>query len=98
MKLITKELAEKTPRLYETEYFTEELKIVQFKLFDCMGNLNWYIIEYDPKENLAFGLVDSEFPELDYIPIDQLESLGWRIERDLSWKPRSLAELRQELN
>lgn len=97
MKLVTKALAEKTPRLYETEDFSAELTIVQFKLFDCMGSWTWYITEYDPETKMAFGLVDGHEQELGYISISELESLGWRIERDLHWQPRSLAQLKQEL-
>ncbi len=97
MKLITKILEKQTPRLYETEDFSDELKIVQFKLFDCMSKWTWYIIEYCQEEKLAFGLVDGQEQELGYISISELESLGWRIERDLNWQPRSLAQLKKEI-
>ena len=97
MKLVTKELAAKTPGMYETENFSAELTIVQFKLFDCMGSWSWYITEFDPETKMAFGLVDGHEKELGYISIAELESLGWRIERDLSWKSRSLAQLQSEL-
>jgi len=97
MKLVTKSIAAKTPALYETEDYSDELKIVQFKLFDCMSKWTWYIIEYDQENKLAFGLVDGAEMELGYISISELESLGWRIERDLHWQPRSLAQLKKEL-
>ena len=97
MKLITKTLAAKIPAMYATEDQSAKEKIVQCKFFDSRGSWTWYVIEYDPEQNLAFGLVQGFETELGYISITELESLGIRIERDLSWKPRSLEQLKQEL-
>jgi len=40
-----------------------------------------------------FGLCDLGFPELGYVSLDELESVGV-VERDLYWEPKSLCEVR----
>jgi hypothetical protein len=66
----------------------------------------WYVLEYSPVapdgvERLCFGLVDGYDTELGYFCLDDLESvrgpLGLQIERDLSWKPRPLSQVKKEL-
>lgn len=100
MKLITKELERKLPRLYDTE--EEKDPMCHVKLFNPMGAGTWYIIEYDPEEKIAFGYADLNmgFPELGYISITELENiqlpLGMKIERDLYWNPRPLSEVKKE--
>lgn len=100
MKLITKKLERKLPRLYDTE--EEKDPMCHVKLFNPMGAGTWYIIEYDPEEKIAFGYADLNmgFPELGYIGITELENiqlpLGMKIERDLYWEPRPLSEVKKE--
>lgn len=57
------------------------------------GSMDWYIAEYDPKENEAFGYVDLGVGhgEWGYIPLGDVEELrgqfGLPIERDLDFAP-----------
>lgn len=62
------------------------------------GGMDWYVAEYDPKENEAFGYVDlgAGGGEWGYIPLGDVEELrgqfGLPIERDLDFKPGTPAK------
>ena len=90
MKLFTKEILNKLPKIGETgELEAKDVK-VPLKLFNPAGAGTWYITEYDPEEKLAFGFVnlgDPEMAELGYVSIQELEELklpfGLGVERDM---------------
>jgi len=100
MKLLTKELLQKLPRLGTTEAQSEQALVV-VKFFDPTGSWTWYATEFDPEARQFFGLVDGFEVELGYFSLDDLESVkgrfGLGIERDLHWTPRPLAEVRRRL-
>jgi len=90
MKLFTKEILNKLPKLYANENKSMEETRVILKLFNPCGAGTWYITEYDPGYKLAFGftdLGDPEMAELGYVSIQELENyrgpLGLGIERDM---------------
>lgn len=61
------------------------------------GGMDWYIAEYDAKENEAFGYVDlGHGGEWGYIPLGEVEAVrgqfGLPIERDLDFKPGTTAK------
>lgn len=62
------------------------------------GGMDWYIAEYDPAENEAFGYADLGLGggEWGYIPLGDVERLrgqmGLPIERDLDFKPGTPAK------
>lgn len=98
MKLLTKELIKKIPKLYETDGLSDEEKICVVKLFNPVGAGTWYIIEYDEEEKIAYGLVElGHYPELGYFSLEELENiklpLGLKIERDKFWKPQTLSRV-----
>ena len=91
MKLFTKEILAKLPPLGATgELEAKDIK-VPLKLFNPTGRGTWYITEYNPKDDLAFGfanLDDPEMAELGYISIKELSDyrskrMGIGIERDM---------------
>lgn len=96
MKLITKEMQNKIPSLYEQDGKGYEA-IAYAKFFTPDSNWTWYVTEYDPKENICFGLVFGHEVELGYFSISELETvtgpLGLNIERDLYFTPKTLNEL-----
>lgn len=98
MKLLTKELREKLPARYATEKLTEEETIVRCKFFTPDSSWTWYVIEFDGDDTF-YGLVIGWEAELGYFSLCELESArGPRkmpIERDLHFKPVSLAEVRR---
>jgi hypothetical protein len=89
MKLLTKELENKLPKLYETE--EQKDKVVQAKFFSPFSSWTWYAIEYDQEKELFFGAVDGDFFELGYFSLRELENN--EIERDIYFEPKLLSEI-----
>ena len=95
MKLLTKEILEKLPKLYtQEEKGLDAIAVVKF--FTPDSNWTWYATEFDG-EDLFFGLVDGFEKELGYFRLSELQSvkgaLGLPIERDMYFKPKTLKEL-----
>lgn len=90
MKLLTKEILRKLPELYANEEKKPEDIKVPLKLFNPSGIGTWYITEYNPETEIAFGWCDLGYPELGYVSIKELKSLklppfGLGVERDMYW-------------
>lgn len=90
------------PPLYGTEAAPLAEKVVWIHYF--AGACDWFVMEYDPVEGLAFGWVDLGDPqnaELGYMTLGELRALlvvtreGQPIvvERDLVWKPRAFSKV-----
>jgi hypothetical protein len=98
MKLITKELARSLPPLYSSE--SDPDPMVQCKFFFPDFHWTWYGIEFDG-EDIFFGFVDGDFPELGYFSLNELVAnrgkWGMPVERDRSFVPCRLSELRKRL-
>jgi len=99
MKLLTKELMDKLPKLYSQENVKDPMVIVKF--FNPVGRENWFAIEYNPEEKLFFGyasLFGDYNDELGYFGLEELEQvklpLGIKIERDLYFEPTPLSEIK----
>jgi len=97
MRLLTKEILEKLPKLYSQENVRDPMIIAKFYYPDF--NWTWYAIEYDGKDQF-YGLVDGIEQELGYFSLTELLSnkgkLGMAIERDLYFKPCRLSEVMGE--
>jgi len=97
MGLLTDEDIKKIPSLYATENETDPVAHVKF--FTPDGSWSWYVFEYDPVTRECFGYVDGFEGELGYFSIEELESvrggLGLSIERDSSFSPMRLSEIRK---
>lgn len=102
MKLMTKEIEQKIPKLYETEEVPMEEKIVHVKFFCPV--FTWYATEYCPTERLFFGYVvnerDPNCSEWGYFSLDELESLQKRppnpfffLDRDLYFDPTPASKI-----
>lgn len=97
MKLMTKELESRFPKLYQTEGVSfNKIKVIA-KYFDPCSEWTWYATEYDPKERRFFGLVRGHALELGYFSLTELESIvnryGLGIERDLFFGECTLADV-----
>jgi len=59
MKLLTKEIKRKQPKLYATESIPLEEKEVVCKFFNPIGSGDWYVLEGEEQEGdfMFFGLV-----------------------------------------
>jgi len=77
MKLLTKEIETKLPKLYsQEEKEPKDVKVI-VKFFDPTGSWTWYATEGEQQENgdwLFFGLVDGFEKELGYFTLSQLLS------------------------
>ena len=88
---------DRMPALYATDGLGDAA-IARVKLFDPTGGLTWYLTELD-HEGTAFGLVTGgQGDELGYIDLNELWAvrgrLGLRMERDIHFARRTLAECR----
>ena len=88
VEIIYSRLSE-APKLCETDGI--RIKEVAVKLFHPIFTL--YVVEYDPKDRLAFGYMknesDDDLSEWGYSNIDELIELGF--EMDLYFKDREIS-------
>ena len=95
MQLLTTQLLKDLPMLGATEIDKDPL--VRAKIFYPNFSWTWYAIEYDG-EDLFYGYVDGDFPELGYFSLAELQQnrgkLGLPIERDRSFVPCPLSVIR----
>ena len=98
MKLMTKELAKKVPRLYTTEDTKDPT--VWAKYFTPDAQWTWLVTEYDPDKRVCFGLVVGLDTELGYFDLGEIEELrgplGLKVERDRYFSPKPLSECRKD--
>lgn len=96
MMLLTKTLANKLPKLYETEYIPTEDKVAVAKFFHPWSNWTWYVIEYDGND-LCWGIVSGHETEFGYFSLSELSKVehpaGITIERDIFFRPTRVSEL-----
>ena len=99
MKLLTKELRERFPKIGDTEFLSPEETRVIAKFFDPTGSWTWYATEFDG-EDLFFGLVDGFEKEMGYFSLSELEAVegpyGLGVERDLHFGDHMLSEFTKE--
>lgn len=98
--LITKELVQMFENYPLYAQDGESDPMVVAKLFDAYGSGTWYLTEYDPAEQVAFGYVTGlAYDEWGYVSLKELEEIKHpalgvhRIERDLYFVQRRLSAL-----
>ena len=96
-KMLTKSIEAQAPRLYETDGQGRDA-IAVAHYFSCFNGWDWYLTEYDPETQIAFGLVNGFESELGYFSIAEFEELNRSrgievIERDMYWRPCKLSEV-----
>jgi hypothetical protein len=109
MKLMTKAIAAKLPKLYSTEKVATKDKTVIVKFFQPWGRWTWYAVEGEQIQAEVFGRPNYRFfgyvqglgPDTDewgYFTLAELESVrgpfGLRIERDLHFAPQPISGVR----
>lgn len=96
MKLMTKELERKIPKLYSTQHKSAEEVMAVCKFFTPTSNWTWYVAEYDG-EDLFFGYVVGLDKEFGYFSLSELKSIrgpmGVGVERDRWFTPVSMKEI-----
>ncbi len=100
MKLLTKALRKKLPKLYETEEQGDDA-IAVCKFFTPDSNWKWYVVEFDG-EDTFFGLVTGFETELGYFTLSELKTVrgafGLPIERDLYWEEMTVGEIKKRID
>jgi exonuclease III len=108
MKLLPKEIREMLPPLYSQDGKGGKA-IAYCKLFTPDSGFTWWITEGGPitdddgnvVDYHLFGLVEGQCKELGYVSLNELEEvcgpMGLPVERDLHWKPKTLAEIAPEM-
>ncbi len=108
MKLLTQEIRKKLPPLYSQDGKGGQA-VAYVKYFTPSSSWTWYATEGEPVLDESgqevdfkfFGLVDGHDRELGYFVLSELESvcgpMGLPIERDLWWRPKTLAEIAPEM-
>ena len=104
MKLLTKEIRNRLPKLYSQE--NEEGNAIAYVKFFCPWNQwTWYATEGEPVLDDAgqeidfqfFGWVEGLENEMGYFNLSELEYVtgpwGLKVERDLYWSARPLKEI-----
>nr|WP_311520758.1 N-6 DNA methylase [uncultured Porphyromonas sp.] len=98
--LMPKPLQKQLPKLYATE----KIKLLGDKIaygryFFPMGAYTSYILEYDPKEEIGFGLTTMGYGwELGYMSLAEMREVkvrGLGIERDLYFEPKPLHQIEE---
>jgi len=96
MKLLTQEIKDRLPRLYETQH--DKDPIAQVKFFTPWSSWNWYGTEFDG-EDLFFGYVEGVCDEWGYFSLNELAELrgpgGLTVERDLYFQPKPMSKVRR---
>jgi hypothetical protein len=96
MRLLTKEIIKKLPKLYETERIAPADKVAVAKFFHPVSDWTWYLIEFDGMD-ACWGLVSGHESEFGYFSLSEIGQLigpmGLRVERDIYFKPTALKDL-----
>ena len=89
----TQQVLERIPKLYATEETALKDKLLYQHFF--IFSSDWYIAEYDPKEEIMFGFAilnndfqNAEWGYVSYSELSELNVNGFEVDRDLYWKPK----------
>ena len=98
MILLTNEEIEQLPDLYSTE--NAEDQMCQIKFFTPDSSWSWFVTEISHSDKVTcFGYVVGQESELGYFNLDELSNvkgpLGLNIERDKSFTPTLLSEVKR---
>ena len=95
--LMPDSIRKRLPKLYSTEKELIGDKVAYARYFFPMGAYTAYLLEYDPKTRIGFGVVTMGYGwELGNMSLDEMEEVkihGLGIERDLYFSPKRLHEI-----
>lgn len=102
INLPTEDELNRIPGLYKTEKIPLKEKDVYLHFF-C-GNSDWWVLEYDPKDKLFFGIAKIFEYELGYFSLEEMKEVKAfgviEIEKDLNFeinKTKDIEELKEWL-
>ena len=94
MTLIIDKLIEdlSIPMLYATEDIEEKMLLIKYLEPNTLWE--WYLIEYDPQQKLAYGYVVGLEREFGYFSLEEMEAIPTII-RDEEFKPIKFKDLKK---
>ena len=100
MKLITKTLEKRFAKIGSQENTPLKDQIVVAKFFNPTGTGTWFLTEYNPESQVAFGYAslfgdhNDEWGDFAVWELQEYKGrFGLGIERDLSWKETKASEV-----
>lgn len=100
MKLLTKAIEKKLPKLGSQDGKGDDA-MVYLKLFHPCSSYTCYVLEYDGNDQLFTYTTMGYGYELGYASlaeITDLKLMGLGVERDLYFTPKTLGEIKKEVN
>lgn len=99
--LLTQEIRDTLPPLYNSEKHPEKEAIAVVKFFSPYSQWTWYAVEFDG-EDTFFGLVDGFEMEYGYFSYSELEAVTVfggvpAVERDCGWSPQPVKEIEKQI-
>jgi hypothetical protein len=99
--LLTQEIRDTLPPLYDSEKHPEKESIAVVKFFSPYSQWTWYAVEFDG-EDTFFGLVDGFEMEYGYFSYSELEAVTIfggvpAVERDCGWTPQPVKEIEKQI-
>jgi hypothetical protein len=99
--LLTQEIRDTLPPLYNSEKHPEKEAIAMVKFFSPYSQWTWYAIEFDGVDTF-WGLVDGFEMEYGYFSYSELEAVSVfggvpAVERDCHWSPRPVKEIEAQI-
>jgi hypothetical protein len=99
--LVTQEIRDTLPPLYNSEKHPEKEAIAMVKFFSPYSQWTWYAIEFDGVDTF-WGLVDGFEMEYGYFSYSELEAVSVfggvpAVERDCHWSPRPVKEIEAQI-
>ena len=91
MGLLPKQIANQIPPSMAQEGMGDE-SIVYVKFFNPILNWTWYVTEYDPADEIFFGLVKGIETEWGYFSLLELKNAKATM-RDISFSPTRLGDI-----
>lgn len=93
-KLLTKEIEKSLPPIGANDTVPLSEQVLKVKFFTPASCWTWYATEYDPESRVFFGYVEGFEKEWGTFSLDELESLGGAVNRDLYFTPCKFSELK----
>ena len=97
--LVPKAIQKQLPKFYATDNELLGDRTAYARYFHPMSSYTAYLLEYDPKEKLGFGLTTMGYEwELGYMSIEEMQSvkvMGLGIERDIHFQPKALHQIEE---
>ena len=94
----TQQVLERIPKLYSTEETALKDKLIYEHFF--IFSSDWYIAEYDPKEEIMFGFAilnedyqNAEWGNIYYPELLELNVQGFEIDRESDWQVKKASEI-----